>query len=103
MAAPATLARAIERDLHHLRVEIEDLPTLAEEWDDAQESVRYDADLTWHSAMVAMRERLDPAYRSGQMTAEQAERYRDLLRKLKAALPVIEKLGFSKPDAPLES
>ncbi|MBX6772329.1 MAG: hypothetical protein IRY83_11430 [Chloroflexi bacterium] len=102
MATPTTVAQAIERDLHRLRVEIEDLPTLAEEWADAQDSVRYDAELTWHSVMVGLRERLDPAYRSGQMTPKQAERYRALLQKLREALPIIARLGFLTPHVPLE-
>jgi hypothetical protein len=102
MATSATVTQAIERDLHRLAVEIEDLPLLAEEWDDAQESVRYDAELTWHSVMVGLRERLDPAYRSSQMTSEQAERYRELLRKLREVLPVLDRLGFPKPRVSLE-
>gem|GEM_PF-4343487 len=57
--------QAIERDLRRLTVELEDLPVLAEEWNDAQESVRYDAELTWYGVITGLRERLDPAYCAG--------------------------------------
>jgi|SRR5579875_1322646 len=102
MATSAAVTQAIERDLHRLAVEVEDLPLLAEEWGDAQESVRYDAELSWHGVMVGLRERLDPAYRSGQMTFEQAERYRKILQKLREELPILARLGFPKPRVSLE-
>lgn len=102
MVATAQVAQDLERDFRRIATELDDLPRLADEWDDAQESVRYDAEITWYDALVGLHRRLDPAYRAGQMTAEQAERYRVLLARLKAALPVIDQLGFARPRVSLE-
>ncbi len=52
--------------------------------------------------MSRLRLDLDPAYRLGQMTPEQAERYRRLLRRLEDLLPVIERLGLTRPPVPLQ-
>ncbi len=102
MATQVEVKQALDQDLHRLTVELEDLPALAEEWEDTHESVRYDAELTWYGAMVGLRERLDPAYRAGQMTPSQAERYRQLLRTLQDALPLLQRLGLEPPRVPLE-
>ena len=102
MATQADVKQTIDRDLHPLSRELEDLPGLADERDDAQESVRYDAELTWYGVMVGLAARLAPAYRAGRMTPEQAERYRALLGRPKAALPISERLGFARPTVALE-
>ena len=57
-------------------------------------SMEWDND-AWHLHAV-----LDPAYRAGQMTPAQAERYRALLTRLREALPVIDQLGFARPRVP---
>ncbi len=102
MATQVEVKQALDQDLHRLTVELEDLPALAEEWEDTHESVRYDAELTWYGAMVGLRERLDPAYRAGQMTPLQAERYRQLLQALQDALPFLQQLGFTLPQISLQ-
>lgn len=46
---------------------------------------------------------LDAQYRSGQMTSDQQARYREVLRQLKEALPIIKQLNLYRPPVPLEA
>ena len=57
--------------------------------------------LEWPDLMARLQS-LERAYRSGQMTPEQAERYRELLGKLSEALPIIERLGLTRPPVTLQ-
>ncbi|GBD16048.1 hypothetical protein HRbin26_00943 [bacterium HR26] len=57
--------------------------------------------LEWPDLMARLQS-LERAYRSGRMTSEQAERYRELLGKLSEALPIIERLGLTRPPVSLQ-
>ncbi len=57
--------------------------------------------LEWPDLMARLQS-LDRAYRAGRMAPEQAERYRELLRKLSEALPIIERLGLTRPAVTLQ-
>jgi hypothetical protein len=95
-----------EIDLHLdcLASAIEDLYELRDDWDgDLDDPWHYSEMLSWRSTMSRLDLDLDPAYRAGQMTPEQAERYRALLARLKEALPVIDQLGFARPRLTLEA
>ncbi len=102
MATAAELKRSIDLNLDIVDFEIEDVSELAPVWDDEPDDIRAAEELTWNSTMSRLRLDLDPAYRSGQMTPEQAERYRRLLERLAELLPVIERMGFARPPVPLE-
>ena len=56
--------------------------------------------LEWPDLMARLQS-LERAYRSGRMTPEQAERYRRLLQRLAELLPIIERLGLTKPPVSL--
>jgi hypothetical protein len=97
MTSPAERSQELDRDPHRLEAEIAYLPVRAAEWDDAQDSVRYDAEISWYGAMMGLHNRLDPAYCAGHMTSEQVEQYTQLLLCLREVLPIIRHLGFEQP------
>lgn len=101
MATAAELKRSIDLNLDIVDFEIEDVSDLAPIWDDEPDDIRAAEELAWNSTMSRVRLDLDPAYRSGQMTPEQVERYRWLLRCLEELLPIIERLGLTRPPVPL--
>jgi hypothetical protein len=104
MAAPTHPRSDIDGELEVFARVITDLYELAEEWDgDLSDPWHYSEMLSWRSSLTRLERYLDGPYRSGQMTPEQAESYRALLRKLEEALPVIDRLGFSRPRVSLES
>lgn len=105
MAETTELKAAAERidlDLDALEEEVADLPDLAETWDDESDAMRYSERLTWLSCMGVLDRRVDPAFRSGKMTPDQQTRYRELVRKLRDARPVLGRLGFDLPKASLD-
>lgn len=69
---------------------------------DLSDDERITLSLEWDREVHHLHRILDPAYRSGQMTPEQAARYRELLGALRVALPIIDKLGFARPSVPLD-
>ena len=52
--------------------------------------------------MASYLRELDRHWRTGEMSADQRERYRLLLRKLKDALPIFEQLNLYRPLVPLD-
>lgn len=102
MAPTAGLSARIDLDLDALFYELEDLIELAEIWDEEPDHMQYAEMLTWDSCMSTLSLDRDPAYHSGQMTLEQQARYRDLLRRLKEVLPILQNLGFSRPSVSLD-
>ncbi len=89
----------LELALNALAGELTDLPSILQDQESGQLSqVERDVRaMEWGQVMGTLRVVLDPAYRAGQMTPEQAERYRALLHRLKETLPLIERLGFALP------
>ncbi len=103
MATPAHLTTDIETELQILAHAIDDLHQLQEDWDgDPSDPWHYSELLAWRRNLTRLERYLDGPYRSGEMTPEQAARYRALLLRLKEALPIIERLGFAKPTISLE-
>jgi hypothetical protein len=105
MVTTATsVTEKLDLALAALAGELTDLPSILDDQERGQLSVdeRDVRDMEWGQVMGTVRVVLDPAYRAGQMTPEQAERYRALLRALKEALPVIDQLGFARPRVSLE-
>lgn len=104
--ASTTAVASKKRDLalQALAGEIGDLNSiLAEQESNQLSEVERDVRaMEWGQVMGTLRVVLDPAYHAGQMTREQEERYRELLRRLREALPVIEKLRFPRPPVSLE-
>ncbi len=103
MASPAYLTTTIDLELGCLASAIDDLYELAQDWNgDRSDPWHYSEMLSWRSTLTRLERDLDPAYRAGQMTPEQAARYRALLRRLQESLPLIERLGFARPCVALE-
>ena len=102
MATQAVIATRIERSLHALLAEAEDLPCTAEEWDQLADGERASVSLDWAHLMADYLTELDQYYRAGTMTPDQQVRYRAVLCKLKAVLPIIERLDFYRPPVSLD-
>lgn len=102
VATPAVTAR-IDRGLRSLLAEVEDLPSLAVEWEQLPESERASVALDWDHLLASYLNELDHAYRTGEMTADQQARYRALLGRLRDAKPLLERLDFFRPLVSLDS
>ncbi|MBI4492881.1 MAG: hypothetical protein HY690_08830 [Chloroflexi bacterium] len=102
MATKTDVSSRIERSLIATLAEVEDLPALATEWDTLAEGVRASLSLEWDHLMADYLTELDEYFRAGQMTSDQPTRYRALLCKLKAALPIIEQLNLYRPPVALD-
>ena len=93
----------IDRDLEMMTSGVEALRDLASGTEMAQDGARvYDFSIRWGVLLSGRLKRLDHYYRTGALTADQAQRYRKLRHDLKDAKPQIERLGVAKPTVPLE-
>jgi hypothetical protein len=102
MVAPSKVASKVVVGLEMLGADIGDLPDLDAEWDTLDEAERVSWSLTWDHVMGTYLPLVDEAYRRGRMTPEQAATYRETLGRLKAALPIIERLRLMPPTVPLD-
>jgi hypothetical protein len=102
MATPTSLDPRVDTGLESLRLMVGDLPEVAEEWNQLDDGERAHWSLDWDQLMGSHLRLLEAHFRAGQMTAAQQERYRAVLSKLKAALPLIERLDLYRPTVPLE-
>lgn len=102
MAAPARVERRVEIGLESLELTLGDLPEVAREWGELSGSEQASWSLDWDNLMATYLPLLDRHYRSGRMTAGQATRYRELLKKLKDALATIQYLDLYRPPVSLD-
>ncbi len=102
MAATTKLSTNLDRTLYGLAAELRDLPELAAEWDNLSDSQRVTTALDWDHLMASYLTEVEQAYRAGELTDEQRERYRLLRRQLREALPLFEQLNLFRPTVPLE-
>jgi len=93
----------IERSLHAILAETEDLPDLLSEWDSLPDWNQYSVKLDWAHLMADYLTELHEFARTGQMSAEQQARYQVLRRALQAALPIIERLNLYRPPVALDA
>lgn len=101
VATSAAVAR-LSQYLEALAAHVDDLSALAGEWETLHEDDRVSTSLHWDHLMADYLVELDEYYRAGQMMPEHQARYRDLLRKLKVASPVIRTLDLRSPTVSLE-
>ncbi len=94
MASPIAVAARIERSLHALLAELRVLAGTAEEWDTLSDGERAAIALDWDHLLADYLTELERLCRAGEMTAEQRERYRQLLQELQGALPIFDRLGL---------
>ena len=94
MASPTAVAARIDRRLHALLAEVRALAGTAEEWDTLSDGERAAIALDWDHLLADYLAELERLCRAGEMTAEQQERYRELLQELQGALPIFDRLGL---------
>lgn len=85
-----------------VRVEAEDLPNVEREWDAWEDQERASYFLGWDQVMSTYLREADRGYRAGALPPALREEYRDMLRALQAALPLIERLNSYRPPVSLE-
>jgi hypothetical protein len=103
MVTTTGIAERIDVALRAVLAEVDDLSAVAEEWATLPDGTRASVALDWAHLMADYLPDLDRAFRSDEMTPEQRASYRTLLRKLKAALPIVERLRLFRPTASLET
>ncbi len=94
MATPTAIASRIDRSLHALLAETQALTSTAEEWDALPDGERAAIALDWDHLLADYLIELDRFSHSGEMTAEQQQRYQELLQQLQEALPIFDRLGL---------
>lgn len=102
MATTTELADRIERSLHALHAEVDWLPNTVAEWEETPGWERASISLDWDHLLCDYLGELNRFYLAGTMTAEQRVRYRDLLCKIRDALPLFERLGLLPIPVSLE-
>ena len=100
MATTTELTRYIDSTLWAIGAEADFLPQLAEDWEEDRVN-RATWENEWDVLFMRLSD-LDDAYRAGEMTAEQQERYKSLRTKLRELLPHFEQLRLPLPSIPLE-
>jgi hypothetical protein len=99
-ASPAIMDRFGNR-LQWAHLTLDELAEVAEEWTKMPDGERASWSLDWDQLMTSDLPEIEQYYRCGKLAAEQRARYRDLRRRLKAALPTIERLNLCPPPVPL--
>lgn len=101
MVATLAVIYRIEGFLEGIVSFVADFPILVEEWDSLNDEGQTVTYLRWDHYMADYLTELDEHYHAGDMLAEQEERYRDLLRMLREAMPIIEQLDMMRPPVSL--
>lgn len=104
MATTSELAERIDHDLHSAACDLTDLPMLVADWDEARkrgDDTFWLADwsgreLEWRD-MTFRIERISRLYQDGEMSDEQAQRYRELVILLRESVPVLRRLKWWIP------
>ena len=97
MAAQATINERIDLKLSAIAAEIDNLPAIEEDWPHMLDDHQAAFLLEWDELVTRM-ESLDCAARSYQMTSTQQAHYRKLLHRLAEAMPIVVRLGLSRPQ-----
>ena len=98
----ARTERRVATRLRLLRADIGDLADLDAEWATLPDGERASWSLDWDHVLCTYLPLIDEAYRQGRMTPDQAESYRAVLARLKAATPILERLDLSRPTVSLD-
>ena len=103
MATTTDVTNRLDRSLHVLLAEVEDLPRVASEWHERPEWEQVSFSLDWDHLMASYLIELQEAHLSGDMSDSQGEQYRGLLRELKSAMPLIARLQLYPPTIDLDA
>jgi hypothetical protein len=104
-ALSSSVGAAVDRTLDEIGAALSDFASILEDQrnGDLSEHERITLSLEWDREMHHLGVILARAYRSGQMAPEQQKRYRELIEKLREALPTVNALGFPRPDIALDT
>lgn len=102
MVATTNVGIRIERSLRALLGEVEELPETARGWASLADLDRASFSLEWDHLMADYLTELDDSFRAGSMTSDQQARFHNLLERLKAALPIVDRLGLYHPPISLD-
>lgn len=94
MATTTEIADRIERDLYALHAELEWLPNTVAEWDETADWERASISLDWDHLLCDYLGELQRFWHDRAMTADQEVRYQDLVRRLRDAMPLFDRLGL---------
>ena len=89
----------IDIDLKSLQKDLDDLPELAAEWAELDETDRLFWIREWDDNITGLFRYLTAAYADGRMIETQAEQYRIVCTRLVAALPTFHTMGLYGFDA----
>lgn len=101
MAATAALTERIQRQLEGIHAFTDDLSIVEAEWDSLDDEGQAVTALRWDHYMADYLFELDEHYRAKEMLPAQEEQYCSLLRKLRDAMPILERLEFMLPPVSL--
>jgi len=102
MAERSEITRRNDAQLAYISAMVDDMRQIPDLWAGVSEIIRTDWEMEWCEQMDRLGG-LEESYLKGEMTVEQMARYRELLAKLKANLPVINRLGLESPSVQLEA
>lgn len=97
MATGAKLKDRIDFDLRIARLMIEDLPELEQTWPEETPENQFIAMQEWENTLAQLRSLRD-ARQHAQMTDDQQRRYEGVLASLRAARPILDRLGLVTPS-----
>src|SRR4051794_35989584 len=97
MVVNAEVAERLNLRLVAIHPYLDDLPGLEADWNGLDDDAQVSECLRWDHYMADYLTELDEHYRAGDMTPVQQQRYRDLLRRLQEAMPLLIRFQFMLP------
>lgn len=97
MATPTAIGSRVDHFLHAIWAELDDLPHTLQQWPTREDWQRAEFALEWPHLMADYLADLEEHCQSGAMSEPQRARYRELLVRLQAAMPIIERLDLRRP------
>lgn len=103
MATTSDLAERIDHNLRRIVSDLTDLPMLEADWEEARSRGDMSWELDWDGRELEWRdmtfriERLSRQYQDGQMSEEQAQRYREMVTRLRESVPILRRLKWWIP------
>jgi hypothetical protein len=97
MATTTEIQQRVELDLRLIELTLADLPGIADEWGQIGEGERVSWSMDWSNEMSGL-EHLARLATEGVLTDDQLARYREIVRTLAQALPIVERLDLYRPS-----
>lgn len=109
MATTSELTERIDHNLHIVVCDLTDLPMLDADWEEARSRGETSWELDWDGRelewrdMAARIERLSYQYQDGDMSEQQAQRYREMVALLRESVPILRRLKWWIPLVAIET